>query len=406
MIEGPIQLNNTNLVFCYDAYSSKSYVGQPTTNLNNAISDYTGTGYSSDGEWIYTEPTRFTKSYNSTLLTPIGTGATLCRESGTAGYHHLSRMGGGGESGAHSISCYVYPLSTITNFTIGMLNDSGNQVSFDLSTKAITYGGGIENRNAVCADVPGYPGWLRVGANIEGRYGGWVGCVGIATGGSYTPSTPYKAFYITGLQYETKTAPTAYTSPGSRSNTQGAIDLTGTGTIDLTNAAYDSNAVMYFNGTGFCATTAAVLPSANSTAITLIAWCKPTNLAGWQTVLGTHGSFRQIGFSGTSFYFGGNGGGGNNFVSGGTVSNNNWYMLAMVYDGATTGYGYLNGALASSGNIGTNGGSNGVQCIGSYHSGGYEKFQGYISQCFVYSRALSAAEILKNFNAQKSRYGL
>jgi len=113
-------------------------------------------------------------------------------------------MGGGSESGEHSISCYIYPLSSITNFTIGMLNDGGNMVTFDFTTGAITYGGGIENRNAFMSTVVGFPGWYRVGANIEGRFGGWVGCVGLSTNTSYTPSAPYKSFYITGLQYEYK----------------------------------------------------------------------------------------------------------------------------------------------------------------------------------------------------------
>jgi len=178
-------VDNTGLAFAYDQSNTvRSYLGEPTTNnYGSNFRDFTGTGYSIDGEWT-SDPTRFTKTYFANLPTPIGPGATLIEESGVNGFHHLSRYGGGSESGAHSLSCYLYPLATgITDFCIGMLGDGSNNIQFNLDTRAITYGGGIQNRNAFIRDVPGWPGWIRVGANIEGRTGGWVGCFGYS---SYT----------------------------------------------------------------------------------------------------------------------------------------------------------------------------------------------------------------------------
>jgi len=158
---GPNILGESNLVFAYDTGDTvNSFRGQPTTNdYGSNFRDFTGTGYSPYGEWISTEPTRFTKTYYPNLNTPIGPGGTLIEESGTAGYHHLSRYGGGDESGAHSLSCYIYPLvSGITDFCIGMLGDSSSNIRFNLDTRVITYGGGISNTNAFIRDVPGYPG--------------------------------------------------------------------------------------------------------------------------------------------------------------------------------------------------------------------------------------------------------
>jgi hypothetical protein len=391
-----------NLVFHIDTFNAKSYVGQPTTNLNSQISNYTGTSYCSSGEWT-SDPTRFTKTYNSTISTPIGTGATLCVESGTAGYHHLSTMGGGGENGLNSISCYVYPLSTITNFTIGMLNDSGNQVSFDLSTKTITYGGGIENRSAFCTDVQGYPGWLRVGANIEGRFGGWVGSVGINTGGSYTPSSPYKAFYITGLQYEYKDHPTPYVF-GTRSNTQGLLDVTRNTLVDLTNAGYNTSSEISFNGSSnYIINSTNLLPTS---AYTKVAWFNTNNTSATNNIV-SGGSSAAHAFwlgGGTKLYAGHNG----NWytvTSTTTISANTWYFGAVSFD-TTNGWKlYVNGNLeaTNSGTTTFTGANPGDIQMGSY--GGANYFSGKIAMASVYNRVLSSDEILKLYNNTKARYG-
>lgn len=407
MIEGPIQTNNSGLVFYFDTANVKSYVGEPTTNLNQQVSNYTGTSYLSDGEWT-SNPTRFTKTYDSSITTPIGSGATLCTESGTAGYHHLSRMGGGGESGTHSISCYVKPLNSITNFTIGMLGDDGNQVSFNLSTKIITYGGGISNTNAFCTEVSGFPGWLYVGANIEGRFGGWVGCVGINTSSSYTPTVPYKSFYITGLQYEYKAAPTKFTV-GTRSNTQGLLDLAGNSTIDLTNAGYNASSEITFNGSSNYITT----PTINlGNSFTVSAWFNSSGVAGDTVIVGTdaNGCDNWLGVSGGYLYgFVTQIADVNNFAfSGATaLSNNQSYHAAIVVTPNTVKL-YLNGKQDYSTTTGfTIGAWNGTFSIGRRCPSVAQRFfNGKINTVSMYNRALSAAEILKNFNSQRSRYNV
>jgi len=49
-------------------------------------------------------------------------------------------------------------------------------------------------------------------------------------------------------------------------------------------------------------------------------------------------------------------------------------------------------------------GSNGYGL--STYTNGINTYKGSYSQFRVYNRALSASEILQNFNAQKARYGL
>ena len=104
MIKGGPKIVTDGLFLCLDSHDAKSYAGEPANNLNSDTNDYTGTSYGNITEWS-SDPTRLSKSYDSTIKTPIGTGATLIQESGTAGYHHLSRMGGS-ETGNHTISFY------------------------------------------------------------------------------------------------------------------------------------------------------------------------------------------------------------------------------------------------------------------------------------------------------------
>jgi len=153
-------------------------------------------------------------------------------------------------------------------------------------------------------------------------------------------------------------------------------------------------------------TSAVLLPSANGSPITLEAWAMTTNTSsGWQTVLGTHSSYRQIGFNNSAIYMGGNGGSGNSFLSAGTATQSVWYHLCMTYNG-TTAYAYVDGSLATSGSIGSNGNSNNVSLISTYHSNGnLERLEGRIAIARAYNHQLTAAQVKQNFNSERNRFG-
>jgi hypothetical protein len=96
----------------------------------------------------------------------------------------------------------------------------------------------------------------------------------------------------------------------------------------------------------------------------------------------------------------------------GTLVNNEWVYLSFSYDGATM-RAYINGIEYGSGNsVNIN-----VNTASSYHPfiGGdgvevddasISSFDGKISQVSIYNRALTAQEVLQNFNATRSRYGI
>lgn len=224
MIKGGPKIINDGLVLCLDAHDAKSYAGEPADNLNSDTNDYTGTSYSNLGEWT-SSPTRLAKSYDSTIKTPIGTGATLIQESGTAGYHHLSRMGGS-ETGNHTISFYFKPVTNdISDLRICMLGDGSTYIKFDFtqSTPTVTQGGAaLSGKLATLESLS--DGWYFCAADFNGRSGGWVGSVGYSPQSSYTGTSGNKKAYICGLNYNTL----AYAVPSfDRSATNGWVDRSG-----------------------------------------------------------------------------------------------------------------------------------------------------------------------------------
>lgn len=94
-------------------------------------------------------------------------------------------------------------------------------------------------------------------------------------------------------------------------------------------------------------------------------------------------------------------------ISPGSVNTNTWNNVAVTWDG-TAGRVYLNGADRGALNIGTAGiQTSAYLCIGcTANQPSNHGFEGNISQVSVYSRSLSATEVLQNYNATKGRFGL
>lgn len=92
---------------------------------------------------------------------------------------------------------------------------------------------------------------------------------------------------------------------------------------------------------------------------------------------------------------------------------NQWVNFSMTYNGNGTSAGmklYLNGTRIDDSDY--EGGSytamenTGTSLrLGSQENGSYESY-GYIAACQIYNRALSAGEVLQNYQAQKERFGL
>jgi len=92
-----------------------------------------------------------------------------------------------------------------------------------------------------------------------------------------------------------------------------------------------------------------------------------------------------------------------------TLIDNTWYHLAGTINTTNISM-YMNGVLiTTSSGISTGITNNSNSIIGwgfdpRFSSGRF--FNGSVANCQVYNRTLSASEILQNYNAQKSRFGL
>jgi hypothetical protein len=92
-------------------------------------------------------------------------------------------------------------------------------------------------------------------------------------------------------------------------------------------------------------------------------------------------------------------------VAGATIlSLNTWYFGAVTYSSTTGWKLYLNGVQDGSNGDTTTFTGNQEISIGSYSTG--NNLTGRIGSAFVYNRALSATEIMQNYNATKGRFGL
>jgi len=150
-----------------------------------------------------------------------------------------------------------------------------------------------------------------------------------------------------------------------------------------------------------------------SSAITLSSWINSSTLFSSQyfppfIIKGLNVSYMLFGNSSTNqvrIRIGGNIAA-NVLDSVSTISANTWYNIIGTYDGTDMKI-YINGVLENTKNrIGTIPTGSDTVYMGFNPTGEPIIYNGKISTALVYNRALSATEILQNYNATKGRYGL
>jgi hypothetical protein len=94
------------------------------------------------------------------------------------------------------------------------------------------------------------------------------------------------------------------------------------------------------------------------------------------------------------------------FVSLGTITANQWTCVAVTYNGSALN-GYRNGVLVqSTSKSGTIDSTNKDLWIGNNPSFSPRYYSGQMSALKIYNRALSATEVLQNYNVEKKKFGL
>lgn len=127
-----------------------------------------------------------------------------------------------------------------------------------------------------------------------------------------------------------------------------------------------------------------------------------------------YSSMAILNSGGAKPYFGVWNGSGITSVSGTANSFNNWYHMVITYDAATTTLtGYVNGASIGSQSVTydsphDDGETTQYLVFGATDTtnmGNGNYFPGRMNEINIYSDALTATEVLANYNASKSRYG-
>ena len=366
MIEGPIQTNNSGLVFYFDTKEPKSFIGKPTTNLlSNPTNEVIGT----TSEFVqYADLAPIFNTYGTSVTYSL----SLDLKAKKAG------------------SVYVY----MQNGSWTKYSFVGQSVNADTVYKRFTF-------NGLTAAIS-TPTETQAILAFYGGYGSGI----IAS--------------IKNVQVEISPAATPFVD-GSRSNTQGLLDLTGNYTIDLTNAAYDNSSKIYLSGSK------AIKINSNSSlfsnAFTWSAWhyIIADGGAGYAGIFWAEGavaggsgyqyllSYRNLGSNAYAHYRINNATTGWGNTDTGTLTSsmlNKWIYTTWTFNNGTTKI-YINGVLSHTDTSrgAYNGGSDSPIYIGARNDL-WGSINGYIDLVSYHNRTLTDAEILKNFNSQRSRYSV
>jgi len=362
------------LVFMYDTDDGKSYKGEPTTNLitNSGTSNTGWAGYGWTGSQAISND--YPNTYEFTA---------------TNGWHNRT-FDTGVTSGGTIYVTFQYKLK--------QQQTTQNQIFVLNGTSLGSYTNYIGN-GSMSFEWQTFSGSFTANANSSK----------IAIGPRGQDSSGLTDIvYIRNLQVEQKSHATPFVN-GTRSATQGLLDRTGSSTIDISNASFDSDAQMVFDGTDDYISIPTYTFGNGSW--TLNAWVNPDVVSGYNIMSNSSGGpvTNAFGFNGGKIHYRNYDGDWQYHDANTTLPINNWYMLTWVnYEGASASAGtmkmYVNGVADSDvfNSYTTNGGP--CNAIGRNWTSAF--YNGKITQVSINTKSFSDAEVRQNYNATKGRFGL
>ena len=375
------------LVFLYDVDDIQSYKGEPTVNLVGNM----------------------TKRFNNwNGLT--GTSEYYTTSEGNQGVKVVTTSGTGGVQWYTNST--MYNIQASTEYTI---------------SATVKYLGGTPHPNLLY--VRQYDGDGQTSesgkfttANQKDLGGGWKRIWRTFTTDSTTTHINLQGYqyysgrtiYIQDLQFELKSHATQFAGASTtRSSTQGLIDRTGTSTIDISNASFDSNAQMTFDGTDDYINDAS-FDMGTPTAITLECIIRfngsldsaDRKVMHYNKTGGTTAVFqlRKGHSASTLMYQAHNGSQWYTMTDTDAIESDTWAHFMITHSG-TSAIMYKNGVQSATATMGNLHWTNASNLLIGYRANS-EYWKGDIPIMKLYNRALTAAEVLQNFKATKSRFGL
>jgi hypothetical protein len=377
------------IVFYYDTDNTvKSFIGEPTTNF--ATNTPTPSGWPGN----YTLIDGGTKTFDFVTSTVEWGGDA----SWTIHYYDVTAY-----TGQHVCLSATYEYST---------SPGGGNLAFVMigqTTGSQTYLG-----YSSPLDYNSYnptPGQQISWNGVIGD-GGKIGILTWMNNGNSTTLTSR----FSKVQLEVKTHPTQFVN-GTRSVTQGLLNMFGTSTINITNATFDNNAQIEFDGTNDYIDSGYDLSWNNASSASIELMVKPYTVSG-----GNYGiigkeypnwewAFYQYNSSLSLVYWNTSGGHSNgmDFSVNAFPTANTWYHIVYTWNGSTSIF-YVNGValgskVATDPSINQNR-SNNVMVGGHTYVWADSYFNGKLDLVKFYNRNLTASEVLTNYNALKTRFGI
>jgi hypothetical protein len=367
-------------------FTYPEYGGSGGSLTLGSTSDATGT-------WAVT--------YAAGISNPVNAPGVMKVVTGTTGYKYLAMYPVVTTAGTYALSYYskLAPGSATSSSNLGnsnLLRDAGT--------------GGLGDNISASGDMnpthtTSWQRWRIVGG-IGGDAFYWFPLHSGTLTGGYT-------IYLCGFQFEKLGYSTNFVV-GSRSASQSLIDLTGNTVPDITACTYDASGNITFNASS------SYIRMPNSTlldsqTITMESWCKPTvtSQSGFLFEKGSVNSQYSMFFeTGGNFFFRttGTSTGDLTFTTATYITAGAWNHVVCTY-GAGTKTCYVNGVQVAqqtglTGTISTNSSGMSIGAYGGYSGAHSYFFNGSIGMTKVYNKALTAAEVMNNFNASRGRYGL
>ena len=415
------------LVMHYDIKNPKSFVGAPVTNyaydqnpridssyspyvvttsgtwpanhfgsiqvFNLAGTDISNLTNSSVGNWTNTIHAIWT--YDNVLKKPVvemrNTDYQWKAKSWWSGYSMTSMGLAAGSQYTISWLQWVSDIACSANAGIYGPDGSGTNNFWD----------GLSSWTSTSLNTKPYT-WQRVYAtftvNATRNMGATVGCYMYGHG-------VFGILKIADVQIESHSYPSGFCNASSRSVTQCLYDLTGKSTANVSLADYDSTGSLIYTGSGKLVSTNFAQPLQD---FTISAWFKDTGSPQYARIVD------KMYNTGTMLMRNGNitnsWGGGVLETSGPygrfiTLTDGQWHNLVSIRKGTTHtlyGDGITN---TTSGTVTSTALDTSTLNIGGWSSSG-QCFIGQIPIVKVYNRALSPDEVMQNFNALRSRYGI
>jgi hypothetical protein len=412
-VGGGVNIVRDGLVMYLDASNTKSLADVPSQNLFTYSQDISTVSWSKVRATI-TGTTSATTAPDGTytaqkLIEDTTTGATHCTTKS-------STISGTGTT--YTVSIYAKAAER-TWLAIQAAGEDPNYITayFDLINGVL---GSVATGITAAISNAGN-GWYRCSitrlkqGTIYSAFGGAF-CISPTNLGFSYNGDGTSGIYLWGGQLEVGSVATTYipttTVPVSRIPTW--IDVSRGGNNGTLSSGltynYSNGGSLVFNPTtsGYTRVDSTILKDSGGT---INVWCYPTGvpLPGLSAYI-----VSTIGTNSDRFYINHGTSGAFSLLRGnpvigfgtGNLPLNAWYNLTMTWTNTSVS-GYLNGIQLGVTTSYTASGTTSNFAIGSYSSPfGTQLFTGNIPQVSIYNRALSASEVLQNYNATKSKFGL